>query len=124
MHNASRSAIVVAVALLTAVVTWGLGWWGVVPVAAVVGWYFRDVRRIAAWTALGSLLGWAVLLGGDALGGRFGPLAHALGGTLGVPAVALVLLTLALPALLGWSAAKVAVFAARSEYLDADDRMA
>lgn len=111
MQHASRPAIAVGVALLAAAVTWGVGWWGVAPIGAVVGWSFRDVRGIAAVSALGSLLGWAVLLAADALGGRFGALAHVLAGTLGLPVVALVVLSLVLPAILGGSAAMLAAVA-------------
>ena len=124
MRNASRPAITIGVALFTAAATWALGWWGVVPLGALVGWYFRGVRGIGGWTALGALLGWAVLLAADTLGGRFGPLLHAVAGTVGVPALALVVLTLSIPAALGWSAATLAAFAGGFEYLDADDRMA
>lgn len=105
MRNTSRSTIVVGVALLVSAVTWAVGWWGVVPVAAVVGWYLRGVPTIGGWTALGALLGWALLLAADALGGRFVALGHALAGTVGLPLPALLALTLAIPALLGWSAA-------------------
>lgn len=118
MSHTPRGPIAIAVALLVSAGTWGLGWWAVVPVAAVAGWYFRDAPRIAAWTAAGAVLGWMLLLALDALGGRLGALARVLSGTVALPTPALVVLTLAIPAILGWSAATLA--GALGEWLGAD----
>lgn len=105
MRDTRHLTIAITVALLVSVATWIIGWWTVALVAAVSGWYLRDVAAIAVWTAAGAVLGWALLLTLDALGGRLGALSRVLSGTLSLPTAALVVLTLAIPALLGWSAA-------------------
>lgn len=103
--------ITIALALVVTAATWAIGWWAVVPVALVTGWFLREVPTIAAWTALGGALGWALLLAIDALFGRLGALGHVLSRTVDLPMAALVVLTLAIPAVLGWSAATLAAAA-------------
>jgi hypothetical protein len=95
------------VALASAALTWLLGWWGII-LAAVVAGHLSRTRRGASWRiALGASLAWALLLVIDAGAGSFAPLVRTLAGTMRLPAVVLVLLTLAFPAALGWSAAVV-----------------
>ncbi len=104
-----RVAIAVGVALLVGAATWAMGWWAVVPIAAVAAWFLRDVRGAVGSITVGAALGWALLLGIDAMGGRLGALTTALAGTLSAPAPAVVFVTLAFPALLAWSAATLSL---------------
>jgi hypothetical protein len=101
-------AALLATALGVAMLTWLLGWWGVVLAALVAGAVLQ--RRGAAWlVALAAVVAWGALLAANALGGRFSSLATSLGGVLRVPAVALMAVTLLFGALLAWSAAVVGV---------------
>lgn len=101
--------IVPIVAAVMAVLTWLIGWWAVPAVAAFVGSVLH-VRDGVAWRmALAAALAWALLLLVDAAGGRLGVAATTLGGVVRLPAVVLVLITLAFPALLAWSATTVAI---------------
>jgi hypothetical protein len=96
-----------ASALAIAVLTWLLGWWGVV-IAALVAGALLHRRSGAAWlVALAAVLAWGALVAVDALGGRFSALATSVGGVLRVPAGALLVVTLLFGALLAWSAAVV-----------------
>ena len=86
--------------------TWLLGWWGVVIAALVAGALLQ--RRGAAWlVALAAVVAWGALLAANALGGRFSALAASIGGVLRVPAAMLMVVTLLFGALLAWSAAVV-----------------
>lgn len=96
---------VVLVAIAVAAATWLAGWWAVAVVALVAGFVARDRRGRASHVALGAAIGWALLLIADVAATRFGALISALGGVFRVPGAVLVLLTLLLPALLGWSGA-------------------
>ena len=98
---------VLVVSVAMAALTWLLGWWGVLLAAAIVGFVFRDQGGGGWRVALAAALAWAALLVGDALAGPLGVVSATLGGVLRVPGVVLVLLTLAFPALLAWSAATV-----------------
>lgn len=88
-----------------AALTWVLGWWGVLLAAGIVGYVFYREGGGGWRVALAGAASWGALLAVDAAAGPFGTVAHTLGGVLRVPGPALVLLTLALPALLAWSAA-------------------
>lgn len=103
----------VLVAAGVAGLTWVVGWWGVTIVALIVGVvYARDGGR--AWqVALGASEGWAVLLLIDALEGRLGRVATTVAGSMSIPAPALLVVTLLLPALIGWSAATVGAMGRR-----------
>ncbi len=105
MQMEIRVAVALGVALLVGAATWAMGWWAVVPIAVVAAWFLRDVRGVISSITIGAALGWALLLGIDAMGGRLGALTSALAGTLGAPSVAVIFVTLAFPALLAWSAA-------------------
>jgi hypothetical protein len=107
--------IIPIVAAAMAALTWLVGWWAVPVVAAFVGsvLYVRDGM---AWRmALAAAMAWTLLLLVNAASGRLGVAATTLGGVLRVPGVVLVLITLAFPALLAWSAATVAVAVRRLE---------
>lgn len=90
------------------------GGWLTIPLTAAVwsalptGERHREVKL-----ALAAVLSWGFLL---LLGAREGDtprLLAVLGGTLQVPPVSLIVLTLALPALLAWSASVIATFGSR-----------
>lgn len=102
--------IVVPIAAATmAVLTWLVGWWAVPLVAAFAGSALY-VRAGVPWRmALAAAIAWTLLLVVDATTGRLSVAATTLGGVLRVPGVVLVLITLAFPALLAWSAATVAI---------------
>ena len=58
-------------------------------------------------TALAAIVAWAALLLVNATGGRFGTLTSTVAGVMGIPAAALLLVTLLFAGLLAWSAAVV-----------------
>lgn len=99
---------VLGVGAIMAALTWLVGWWGVVLAAVVVGLLpFRQDG--GGWrVALAAAAAWGALLLADATVGPFRAVAGALAGVLRVPAPVLVLLTLAFPALVAWSAATLA----------------
>jgi hypothetical protein len=97
----------VAAALVVALLTWALGWWGVVIAALFVGAAQWQRPGIAWTTALAAVVAWAVLLLVDAAGGRFGAVASTIAGVMQIPAPALVVVTLLFAGLLAWSAAVV-----------------
>ena len=100
--------IVLGVAAAMASLTWLLGWWAVALVAAIVAIGFR-ARNVAAWrSALAAAIAWGALLAIDALAGPLATVSSTLGGVMRVPGAVLVLITLAFPALLAWSAATLA----------------
>lgn len=90
-----------------AALTWVLGWWGVLLGAAIVGFVFHEHRGGGWRTALAAALAWGLLLAIDAVAGPVGAVAHTLGGIMRIPGFVLVLVTLAFPAVLAWSAATV-----------------
>lgn len=107
--------LVPIVAAAMAVLTWLIGWWAVPVVAAFVGGVLYLREGIAWRMALAAAIAWALLLIVNAASGRLGVAAATLGGVLRVPGVVLVLITLAFPALLAWSAATVAIAVRRLE---------
>ena len=96
---------VLGVAAVMAAFTWLLGWWGVLLAAAIVGFVHFRVGGGGWRVALAGAVAWGALLVVDAAAGAFGTVSRTLAGVLRVPGPALVLLTLAFPALLAWSAA-------------------
>jgi hypothetical protein len=100
--------LLLVVVLAMTVLTWLAGWWGVVLVALVAGYAYRDARGSAWRIALAALVAWALLLALDVLMGPFGRISTILASAVSIPAAAIVLATLLLPALLAWSAATVA----------------
>jgi hypothetical protein len=97
------AACVGAVTVLTAVATWFAGWWTVPIVALVAGL----VRCPPGIVAAGCASGWLALLLIDFAAGSIGRVGGVLAGVMGLPAPALFVVTLAFPALLGWSAASL-----------------
>lgn len=95
------------VAAILAALTWFVGWWGVPLVAAVAGALLWRRRGIAGLVALAAVIAWSVLILVDGASRRFGVLAGVVGGTLRLPAGALLTVTLLFAALLAWSAATI-----------------
>ena len=115
MKEATRDhvLIVIILAMMVALGTWFLGWWTVPLLAAIAGALWWDHVHVARDVALGAAIGWAMLLGYAASGGRLVALARALGGVLYLPWPLLVVLALAFPALVAWSATTVSAAVAR-----------
>ncbi|HEU4566115.1 MAG TPA: hypothetical protein VFS05_15750 [Gemmatimonadaceae bacterium] len=99
-------------ALALALATLVAGWWGVPVAAAAWGVMARGRAAAAREAALAAAIGWALLLAWQATRGPLGALASRLAGVFGVPTPALILITLLWGALLAWSAAAVARYAA------------
>ena len=93
--------------MAAAAFTFLAGWWGVVIVALGAGIVFSKDDGRPWCVALGATMGWVVLLGLDAMGGRFGRVAMAVSGSMSIPSSALLGVTLLLPGLMGWSGATV-----------------
>ncbi len=103
------------------VVLWGavmagatrlVGWWAV-PLVAAGAARLPDVARASAGgAALAAALGWGALLAWGAVGAGLGAVGIVLGRVFSLPPAAVLALTLALPALLAWSAAALAEEAA------------
>lgn len=91
-----------------------LGWWAVPATAALWGALLPSVRRPALAAAVAAALAWVgwLLVDGIAGSGAFGVLTTRLSILMHLPAVALVVLTLAFAAVLAWSSAVVAGAAA------------
>ena len=96
----------VAAAMIT--LTWLLGWWGILVAALIIGVVFHKYRGGGWRVAAAASLAWGMLLAVDAAAGALGRVATMLGGVMGVPAAGVLLLTLAFPAALAWSAATIA----------------
>lgn len=110
---------VLVVALAMAALTWLIGWWGVLLAALIVGYVFRREGGGGWRIALAAAVAWGALLLGDAAAGPLDRVVQTLGAVLRVPGVIVVLLTLAFPALLAWSAATlVAAVAVRPSTRD------
>ena len=109
-----------ATALGVALLTWSLGWWGVVVAALVAGAVLWR-RRGAAWlVALATITAWGALILVNSVGGRFATLASSIAGVMRVPPALLVIVTLLFGALLAWSSA---VFGSEIGRLARGDRM-
>ncbi len=94
-------------ALGVALLTWSLGWWGVVVAALVAGAALSRRRGVAWLVALAAITAWGALILVDSLGGRFATLASSIGGVMRLPPALLVIVTLLFGALLAWSAAVI-----------------
>ncbi|MDB4882848.1 MAG: hypothetical protein JWL95_1614 [Gemmatimonadetes bacterium] len=99
--------LMLVAAVAVALLTWTLGWWGVVIAALIIGAVQWRRRGIAWMTALAAIVAWAALLLVDAASGRLGALASTMAGVMRIPAAALVVVTLLFSGLLAWSAAVV-----------------
>lgn len=97
----------VVAAVVTAALTWLVGWWAVIPVALAAGILPARWRMSGGAMALAAATGWGALLALHATSASFGTLLQRMGGVLRVPGVALVVVALLYVALLGWSAAIV-----------------
>jgi len=102
-----RYRLVVMVALVTAfaLATWAGGWWTVPVVAFVAGTRERSGGARPSAIAVAAAVSWGVLLIGSSSPSAFGVLVRELAGIMAIPGAAIVLLTLAFPALLAWGAA-------------------
>ena len=92
-----------AVTVLAALATWVAGWWAV-PIVALGAGLIRCAPSIVAAACA---TGWLALLLVDFAAGSIGRVGGVLAGVMGLPAPALFVVTLAFPALLGWSAASL-----------------
>ncbi len=85
------------------------GWWAIPAFAFVWAWRVGPARAPAARSAVAACLavgGWLVF---DAVRGPLANLAHTVGAILHAPAAVPIVVTLALPMALAWSAAALAV---------------
>ena len=98
--------LVVAAAMI--VLTWVLGWWGIVLVALIIGTVFHEHGGGGWRVGIAASVAWGTLLVVDVVAGSLGRVATLLGGVMGVPGVVLLLLTVVFPAALAWSAATIA----------------
>jgi hypothetical protein len=89
-----------------AVATYGLGWWSV-PIVAAIYALASPSKRKALIAAACAAAGWATLLLLDIAKGPVIAFGSKLGQVMGMPAIALYLMTLLVPALLAWSAATI-----------------
>lgn len=94
-----------ATALGVALLTWSLGWWGVVVAALVAGAMLSHRRGVHWLVALAAITAWGALILVNSVGGRFATLASSIAGVMRIPAALLVIVTLLFGALLAWSAA-------------------
>jgi hypothetical protein len=92
-------------ALSFAIGTWILGWWTIPLFSLVAALAARGVRHQALASAAAAALAWGTILVWNASRGEVWSFASIAGGTMGVSGPVLILLTLAFPALLAWSAA-------------------
>jgi hypothetical protein len=101
-----RALHIGAFAVATAAATVLAGWWTIPLLAAL---WVRALPRTSAWAcAAGAALGWALVLGWEAMHGPIGTVARRVGGVFLLPAWGFVGLTLLFAALLAASAAVAA----------------
>jgi hypothetical protein len=93
----------ILIAVAGAIGTWLIGWFAVPVVAFIAGLARSKPPMVAAACAAS----WLLLLGIDAATGNLGAVGSVLAKVIGLPGPALFAVTLALPALLGWSAASL-----------------
>ena len=99
---------VVQLSTAFAVATLLFGWWGIAAVAVAWGIIGREGRGAGILAAVSALLAWASLLVWSSGNGAVGTLASTLGGIMGAPGVAFIVLSLAFPAALAWAGARAA----------------
>ncbi|MEO6528046.1 MAG: hypothetical protein ABIP93_15605 [Gemmatimonadaceae bacterium] len=99
--------LLVVAAVVVALLTWALGWWGVVVAALFIGAAQWQRRGITWITALAAIVAWSALLLVDAASGPFGAVASTIAGVMQIPAAVLVVVTLLFAGLLAWSAAVI-----------------
>jgi hypothetical protein len=93
---------VLLAAALTALLTQAVGWLGLLVVAMLWGVLQKDLSSSPIQAGLGAALGWLLLLVQNDPRAFYG-FARILSGALGIPAAALVFVTLLLPFALTWS---------------------
>lgn len=98
-----RLTTMVVLALAFAIAT-AVSWWLLPVLAALAGTWLRRGTDAAP----AAVIAWGCLLLIDAAGRSFGALAASVGGVVGLPPAALIVITLAFAALLAWSAATLA----------------
>jgi hypothetical protein len=108
-----RVLIVIILAVMVTVATWFLGWWTVPVLAAIAGALWWDHEHVGRDVGIGAAMGWALLIAYAGSSGRLVPLARALGGVLFLPWPLLIVVALAFPAVLAWSATTVSATVAR-----------
>jgi len=98
---------VLLLATAFALATAAFGWWTVPLIAVVWGALARTLRGASLIAAIAAAAAWGALLLWGAVHGPVRMLAIELAGVMHVPAVALVAVTLAFPAVLAWSGTAV-----------------
>jgi hypothetical protein len=111
---------VALLALSFGIGTWILGWWAIPLFAAVAAVLTRDVPHQAVAAALAAAIAWGALLAWSAIQGSVWSFARIAGGAMGVSGLLLILMTLAFPAALAWSAASVTGFSPEENPLQTD----
>ena len=106
---------VALLALSFGIGTWILGWWAIPLFAAGAAVLARDVRHQPAATAVAAAVAWAALLAWSAVQGSVWAFARIAGGAMGITGLLLIVITLAFPAALAWSAATVTQLLTRAK---------
>jgi hypothetical protein len=116
---------VALLALSFGIGTWIVGWWAIPLLAAIAAVLARDVAHQAAASAVAAAAAWGALLAWSASQGSVWAFSRLAGGAMGVSGLAggamgvsgllLILMTLAFPAALAWSAASVTRLLARGK---------
>jgi hypothetical protein len=84
-----------------------LGWWAIPLLSLIAAILARGVRYQALASAVAGAAAWGALLVWNAIQGDVWSFASIAGGTMAVSGLLLVLMTLAFPAALAWSAAAI-----------------
>jgi hypothetical protein len=106
---------VALLALSFGIGTWILGWWAIPLFSLIAASFGRGVRLQALASATAAAAAWGALLVWNAIRGDVWSFASIAGGTMGVSGVLLVLMTLAFPAALAWSAAAITALFTRGK---------
>jgi hypothetical protein len=112
MRFALRVALL---ALSFGIGTWILGWWAIPLFAAIAAVLARAVPRQAVAAGAAGAVAWSALLAWSAFQGSVWSFARLAGGAMGVSGLLLIVMTLAFPAALAWSAASVMQLIARGK---------
>ena len=108
MLSNGRLVWFVTLTLGIALATWGFGWWAVVVLAAAWTWIRRGDVAVPLLAALAGALAWGgMLVVQDVAGAPMTRVAGVVGTAMQVGPVALVVLTVAFPALLAGATAGV-----------------
>ena len=96
---------VVLLALAFSLGTWVFGWWAVPVIAALWGLLARGSVIPGVTAAASAALGWAILLGVDAVPGRLGVLMERVAPVLRLPGIVLAVVAVLFAAAVAWAAA-------------------